>query len=341
MPAKPVDLSVIMPVFNAEDTLDEAIHSILEQSCNNFEFIIVDDGSSDSSSQIIDKWAGEDDRIRPVYNDHRGIVKALNKGLRQAKGRYIARMDADDISLPLRLEKQVTFLDEHPEIGLVSCLVEHLGNQQTQEGYARYVSWINGLTSAEEIRMNRFIESPLAHPSVCFRQSLIPKYGDYRDGNFPEDYELWLRWLDQGVQMRKLPEVLLQWRDQENRLSRNHPRYSTEAFYKIKAEYLAQWLQSQNPYHPYIVIWGAGRTSRKRAELLTQYGVRITHYIDVDPKKVGQNIHGRPVWGPDDIPADGARFIISYVGNRGVNQKIFDYLKERGYRLDKHFIFAA
>lgn len=337
----PIDISVVMPVFNAEETLDEAIQSICNQSCDNFEFIIVDDGSNDSSRQILKRWAQKDTRITPIYDNHHGIVSALNTGIEQANGTYLARMDADDISLPTRLEKQANYLNDHPDIGLVSCLVKHLGNQKKQEGYARYVDWINGVTSIKDIRRNRFIESPIAHPSVCFRRSLIKKYGGYRDGIFPEDYELWLRWLDQGMQMFKLPEVLLEWRDQDDRLSRNHSRYSPTAFYKIKAKYLARWLQQENPYHPYIVIWGAGRTSRKRAELLTQYGIHITNYIDVDPKKIGQNIHGRPVWGPNDIPEDGARFIVSYVGNRGVNQKIFAYLNKQGYDFGRHFIFAA
>jgi len=341
MPIEPSYISVVMPVFNAEKTINEAIQSILSQTCKDFEFIIVDDGSTDSSPRIIEQWAQKDGRIISIFNDHRGIVESLNAGIEQANGKYIARMDADDISRPTRLEKQAAFLDNHPGAGLVSCLVEYLGDRNEQEGYARYVDWINSLTTPEEIQLNRFIESPLAHPSVCFRSSLIQKHGGYRAGEFPEDYELWLRWLEKGTEMHKLAEVLVRWRDQEDRLSRNHPRYSSKAFYKTKAGYLARWLVQNNPYHPYIVVWGAGRTSRKRAELLTQYGIRITQYVDVDPGKTGQRIQRRPVRTPEDIPADGTQFIVSYVGNRGVNQQISDFLENRGYRLGKNFIFAA
>jgi len=330
-----------MPVFNAEDTLDEAINSILSQTYKQFEFIIVDDGSTDASQEIIKQWNEKDDRISAIYKDHQNIVEALNDGIRQSSGKYVTRMDADDISLPTRLKRQVAFLEEHPKIGLVSCKVQYLGNKEEQKGYSKYVAWINELTSPKEISLNRFVESPLAHPSVCFRKTLIQKYGGYRNGAFPEDYELWLRWMEQGVQMSKLPEVLLKWRDQDRRLSRTHPRYSTDAFYKIKAKYLSRWLELVNPYHPYIVVWGAGRTSRKRAELLTQYGIRITHYIDVDPKKIGQQIHGRPVWSPEEIPKNGNRFIVSYVGNRGVNKKIRRYLRQKNYQLGNHFILAA
>lgn len=335
------NISVVMPVFNAWDTLDEAIESILNQTYASFEFVIVDDGSTDGASRIIKRRSKKDNRIKAIYNDHRGIVEALNCGVQHSSGQYIARMDADDISLPSRLAKQAAALQEHPEIGLISCRVEHLGQEKKQAGYSKYVKWINSLTSPKEIAFNRFVESPFAHPSVCFRKSLVQKYGGYKDGAFPEDYELWLRWLEQGVQMEKLSEVLLKWRDKDDRLSRTHPHYSPAAFYKIKAEYLARWLERKNPYHPYIVIWGAGRTSRKRAELLTQYGIRITHYIDVDPQKIGQQIHGRPVWSPEDIPENGVRYIVSYVGNRGVNRKISNFLSQKKYLPERHFILAA
>lgn len=334
-------VSVVMPVYNAAETLDRAIQSISDQSFDNFEFIIVDDGSRDSSPEIIRQWTQQDSRINPVFRNHYGMVPALNCGIQKARGQYIARMDADDISLPNRLRRQAEFLDQYLEIGIVSCLVEHLGDGKKQQGYARYVNWINSLISHQDISLNRFIESPLAHPSVMFRRELIERHGGYRNGDFPEDYELWLRWLEQGVQMAKLSEVLLQWRDQSDRLSRTNARYSAEAFYKTKAKYLAQWLSKHNPHHPEIVVWGAGRTSRKRAELLTRQGIHITHYIDVDPNKTGQEIHGRMVWSPDDIPPPGSHFIVSYVGNRGVNRKISAHLNQLGYSLGQHFLFAA
>jgi len=334
-------VSVILPVYNAEDTLDAAIRSIIGQSVTDFELIVIDDGSTDASSAILEEWAASDDRINPLFLEHAGIVKALNAGLGIAKGRYIARMDADDISLPGRLQTQKEFLDARDDVGLVSCLVEHLGDSREAAGYARHVRWINTLTSHDAIALNRFIESPLAHPSVMFRTSLLEKYGGYRAGDFPEDYELWLRWLDRGVRMEKVPELLLKWRDDPGRLSRSHSRYSFEAFYRIKARYLARWLETNNPNHPEVVIWGAGRVTRKRAEMLASHGVEITHYIDIDPNKIGKEIHGRPVWSPDDLPQPGEHFIIPYVGRHGANKMIREALEEKGYAEGRDFIFAA
>lgn len=336
-----VHISVIMPVYNAEKTLASAIESIVNQTDPGWELVMVDDGSDDQSAQIIGEWSSRDDRINPVYTPHRGIVSALNTGIKHSSGKYLARMDADDIALPERLEKQRIYLDENTDIGIVSCKVKHLGDKKEKAGYARYVQWINSLISHEEIALNRFIESPLAHPSVMFRRKIVDRFGGYRDGTFPEDYELWLRWLQKGVRAEKIPDVLLKWRDEPERLSRTHQRYSVEAFYQTKARYLASWLKEHNPHHPEIIVWGAGRTSRKRADLLLQHGIDITHYIDIDPNKIGHVVHGRPVLGTDELPVAGSAFIVTYVGRHGANEMIRQELETRKYTLGKHYIFAA
>ncbi len=97
----------------------------------------------------------------------------------------------------------------------------------------------------------------------------------------PEDYELWLRWLHGGVKICKISKMVLEWHDYGNRLTRNHPNYSDEAFYRIKTHYLAKWLKAYNPCHPEVLVWGASRISRVRAELLESYGIRIKSYIDI------------------------------------------------------------
>lgn len=334
-------VSVILPVYNAEETLEEAAGSIIEQTLDRWELLLVDDGSGDGSREIIRRLAGEDRRIRPLYRAHEGLVPALNAGLKSARGNLVARMDADDRSLPERLEQQKKLLEERPRTGLVSCLVRHWGDKKKKAGYARYVDWVNSLTDPDEIALNRFIESPLAHPSVMFRASLAQNFGGYREGPFPEDYELWLRWLEKGVRMRKVPEVLLHWRDEPGRLSRTDDRYSFQAFYRLKARYLARWLSRNNPHHPDVVIWGAGRTTRRRAEMLCDHGIRITHYVDIDPNKIGHEIHGRPVWSADDLPPPSSAFVVSYVARHGANRMIGRELESRGYRPGDHFLFAA
>ncbi len=110
----------------------------------------------------------------------------------------------------------------------------------------------------------------------------MEQFGLYLSGDFPEDYEMWLRWLDQGVKIAKVPEVVLDWHDSQGRLTRTHPIYSDRAFYEIKSRYLAKWLSAHNPYHPKVWVWGASRISRRRAKILEQHGVSIDVYIDID-----------------------------------------------------------
>lgn len=337
------EVAVILPVFNAADTLDRCLESLCQQSFEDIRLVAVDDGSQDASPRKLTEWSRADDRIVLVRHDRNlGICAALNRGMGVAgDASYIARMDADDWSHPERLRLQVDALERRPDLGLIGTQVAFGGDRRTQEGYAAYVDWTNQLVEPEEIALNRFVESPFAHPSVMFRTHLVAQHGGYRAGPFPEDYELWLRWLDAGVRMGKVRRELLTWYDPPERLSRTDSRYARQAFYECKAVYLARWLRRHNPCAPRIVVWGAGRTTRKRADLLLRHGVTITHYVDVDPRKIGQCIHGRVVWSEHDLPEPGHCFVVSYVGSRGARDDIRTRLGARGYREGEHFVVAA
>lgn len=330
-------VSVLLPFYNAAHTIAAAIESILQQTLPHFELILVNNASTDSSRAIAQGFADNDERVALIDESTQGIVYALNAGLAHVTTPYIARMDADDIALPQRLERQLHFLQHHPDIHLVSCLVKHQSNTAHTQGYARYVDWINGLVTPTEIALNRFVESPLAHPSVMFRAEAISQWGSYKQGNFPEDYELWLCWLQQGARMAKLPETLLIWNDAPTRLSRTDVRYAPKEFYQTKAHYLAQWLKQHNPYAPNVWIWGAGKLSRKRARLLEQFDVHIAGYFDLSS-------HQRfsvPCVHFDEIPPPGKVFIISYVGNWGAREQIRAHLLARGYQEGIDFLLAG
>ena len=335
-------VSVILPFKNAEAHLARAVESIQNQSTADWELILVDDGSTDHSYRIARSYARSDARIRSFTNQNPGIAQALNHGIAQAQGRFIARMDADDVSLPSRLQKQLRFLENNPEIGLVATQVHFLGDRDTRQGYAQYVDWTNQLLSWEDIRSHRFIESPLAHPSVMFRRKLIsPGPGPYRQGDFPEDYELWLRWMETGVVMAKLDQPLLDWYDSEDRLSRKDARYSPDSFYKIKARYLAHWLKQEAHTERPIWLWGAGRITRKRTRHLIERGIAFSGYIDIDPRKAGTQLQAAPVIRPEQLDLSKHPFVISYVGNRGAREHIRAFLQSRGLTQERDFILAA
>jgi hypothetical protein len=174
-----------------------------------------------------------------------------------------------------------------------------------------------------------------------FRRSVPERLGAYREGDFPEDYELWLRWLEAGVRMEKLPEALLVWQDSPARLSRRDPRYAPEAFHRVKAGYLGRWLARHSAQHPRIVLWGAGRVTRRRARYLQATGVEITAYIDIDPRKLGRAIEGRPVIDPTALPAPGHCFVVAAVASTGAREQIERALVAAGHRAGRDYILAA
>ena len=332
-------VSLLLPAFNALATLPRAVASIREQTFTDWELLVVDDGSTDGTAEWLRVQTAQEPRLKVVNQPHGGIVAALNRGLAEARGKFIARMDADDESLPDRLAEQVKLLDAQPAVGVVGSLVEFAGDHMVSQGYALHVDWLNSVVSPEQISLNRFVESPFAHPSVMLRRELVARHGSYRDGNFPEDYELWLRWLEAGVRMAKVPRVLLRWHDLPARLSRADPRYDEESFYRLKAEYLARWLRANIALGREFLVWGAGRATRKRVKLLEAHGITVNAYVDLDPNKHGRSRAGHLVLAPEQIH-DGA-FHLGYVAKRGAREFCRNFLEQRGCVEGRDFLFAA
>ncbi len=199
-----VEVSVLLPVYNGEQYLHETLQSILSQTYTGFEFLIVDDGSTDSTQEIIKSC--NDPRIRLLVNDRRlKLSGALNRGIEEAKGKYIARMDADDIALPERLQKQVDFLKAHPEIGICGTAIEVFGNTKPRNDI--YPS------TPEDIRSYALFDCPFCHPTVMIRKEMFIDHKLRYDGTYypTEDYELWSRAVELFPSVN-LEQVLLRYR---------------------------------------------------------------------------------------------------------------------------------
>jgi len=326
---------MLLPFFQAESTLGAAVESVCTQTFRDFELLLLDDGSTDGSATVAREFQRKDKRIRFLSLPHQGIAKTLQTGCRQARGEYIGRMDADDLCLPVRFAAQVAHLDAHPETGVVSCRVRYGGQHDRQAGYAAYVEWTNGLLSVEDHALNRFVESPVAHPSVVWRREVMERWGGYGVGEYPEDYELWLRWLQAGVRMEKIPEEGLIWMDPPNRLSRSDSRYEIDRFFQVKCRYLAQSL----PFHRPLWLWGSGRVTRSRFRGLEPLGRRIEGYVDISSRKTGQQIDGRCVVAPGEWPQDAV--LLLGVGSRGARQEMEAFLVEKGLQAGHDYWAAA
>lgn len=333
-------VSVLLPVHNGAGTLGRAIGSLRGQRLTDWELVVVENGSTDGTAGLLAELARVDHRIRIMNMDSPGLVAALNRGLAGCRGEFIARMDADDEMRPERLTAQIAALRANPGWGLVSCRVTFGGDEVAQAGYAEHVRWLNEQIEPAALRLARFVESPVAHPSVMWRRSVSETHGGYREGDFPEDYELWLRWFDAGVQMGKVDQALLTWHDSPRRMSRLDPRYRAEAFFRLKASFLASELDRSGRCRE-VWVAGAGRPTRQRAAELAHHGVVITGYLDVDPRKIGQRIAGCPVVGPDQLPDKAQAVVLSYVGNRGARAKVRSLLNSQGRKEGEDFWLCA
>lgn len=324
-------VSVLMPCYNAAATLPAALSSLAEQTLADFEIVVVDDGSQDETPDVLAAWARLDTRLKVLKLPHGGIIPALNFGLDACQAPYIARMDADDRAAPRRLASQLAFLQAHPEVAVVGCLVSAFPPEGVRGGFQVYLEWLNGLVTDAEIRREIFVESPLPHPSVMFRADPVRSMGGYQDFGWAEDYDLWLRLYRRGCRFGKVPEVLLEWREHPQRLTRVDPRYSLENFLRAKAFYLADGPLAGRDA---VLIWGAGMIGRRISKYLLRQGQPLRAFIDIDPKKIGRTRRGVPVLNPQALPDVWQTYqrpvLLAAVGARGARQLIRSRLNELG-----------
>lgn len=227
-------ISVIMPVYNAEKFLDKAIKSILNQTFKDFEFIIINDGSKDNSLKIIKEFQKKDKRIVLINNKKNlGLQKTLNKGLRISKGKYIARMDSDDISMERRFEIQFSYLENHPSIFLIGCsaiVIDSFGNK---------LGVFRKYGGSKKLRKKILKNNCIIHPSIMFRNEDEIFYREKFKTS--EDYDLYLRLLSSGKNMANLHSFLIKYRISEG--SFVSTMKNQEFFYQKAKEFYKQRLK--------------------------------------------------------------------------------------------------
>lgn len=355
-------VSVVIPVRNGAAHLDEALASMVGQTLRDMEIVVVDDGSTDDTPDVLAGWSERDARVRATRQKAEGIVPALERGRALARGAFIARMDADDVSEPDRLQAQLDLLERRPELSGCGCGVRYFPDELVRDGARRYEGWINDLVAPEEIDAGIFVECPLPHPTFFFRADALASVGGYRLTNGPEDYELLLRMWAQGHRFGKVPDVLLRWREGEGRLSRTDPRYAPEAFLATKVTYLCRTLlatpsrraheagafHAPRPALRPVVIWGAGPVGKGLSRALQDAGVELTAFVELDRRKIGQEIHGAPVVDTSAGLALGPRgragpapLHLAAVGQEGARRRITELLEGAGMRPLDDFVAMA
>ncbi|HXY38946.1 MAG TPA: glycosyl transferase family 2, partial [Vicinamibacteria bacterium] len=204
-------------------------------------------------------------------------------------------------------------------VEVLGCRVEATAGPGARPGpgMVRYVEWSNALLAHEAIARERFVESPLVHPSVAMRTATLRRLGGWRELDGPEDYELFLRALSAGLRFAKLDEVLLEWRDTPQRLTRRDPRYRPSRFLSVKLEALAELLRGRA-----VVVWGAGPIGKSWAAALAARGHRLQALVEVDPRKIGQRIRGVPVVPLEQAASLKGAVHLGAVGQPGARERL-------------------
>lgn len=218
-------ISVVLPVFNAEQHISDAVNSILGQTLRDFELIVIDDGSTDNTLIILKQLTNRDNRIRLISRSNKGLVESLNEGISLARGKWIARMDADDIALPYRFERQLQWLVQ-TGADMTGSWIKLFGTQDRRI--------VKHAQTDAAIKMEMLFGSPFAHPTVMMRTALVKQLHYDKAWEKAEDYDLWERAAQAGWRMTNVPEVLLLYRQHKTQISKVAAIRQEEYTHKIQ-----------------------------------------------------------------------------------------------------------
>jgi len=336
MPHRP-RTSILLPVFDAGETLSTCLRSIQRQTDPDWECVVVDDGSSDRGIRVAREFAATDARFQLFVRPHRGLVSTLNDGVAHCRGRFVARMDADDWMHRDRIAAQCAALEGDSTLAAVGCRVRLFPRRDLRDGMRAYERWLNTIASPQDIRAEAFVECPIAHPTLMIRREILIAH-PYRDCGWAEDYDLVLRLIAAGCALDVVPRRLLAWRDGPQRLSRTSEIYSIDRFTACKAAHLANsFLANSNDY----ALWGYGGTGRCLQNALRQCGKRPSAILELHPGRIGNAIAGAPVVHPTEwLRAPQHRLVVSVAGARA-RAEIRELLDHAGLSDGIDYVCAA
>ena len=316
-------ISVLLPVRNAAPWLDASLTSLWRQTVRDFEVIAVDDGSTDGSGGMLDRAARHDDRLRVIHTAARGLPAALTTALSHARAPLIARQDADDLSHRRRFALQRAYLAAHPGVTVVGCRVRLFPSKSVGPGMRRWSAWHNALLTHEEMAREALIDSPLAHGTALIRRRALAGIGGWRERGWPEDLDLWLRFLAAGHRLAKLPQPLYGWRQHPESATRRDPRYRPERFMALRVDALER-----------------GILRRRRQVTLLGVGTSLARWRRAlaDDRRLDVLTYGNPV---DRVVAGLAPPIVLVFGAPAVRRRWRAALAARGLCEGDDFVFIA
>lgn len=281
-----IEISIIMPVKNAENWINETIDSIENQSFQNWELIAIDDHSNDNSYQTLITRSESNTQIKVFKNLESGIIPALQLGLSKAEGKFITRMDADDLIPEKRLGLMINEIENSSPRTIITGLVSYFGNQKISPGYLKYQHWINEINLQNRQWINIYRECVIASPNWLISTKELKSIGGFDDLSYPEDYHLVFKWYKNKFHIKTIPQVTLRWREHPDRTSRNSSHYDQKHFFELKINQFLNGDWNKNK----VILWGKNPKARLTAAIFDQ---QMVDYEWMEPKDV-QNISFLP-----------------------------------------------
>ena len=312
-----------MPAKNAEKHLAECLDSIIKQTYTNWELLVVNDNSTDSTEGILKEYIDKEFRIVYFNNNGNGIIDALKLAYKNSKGNCISRMDSDDIMPENKLELMQEALVKNPN-SLVTGYIKYISDNELKAGYIYYQNWLNNLVDTNSHYKEIYKECVIPSPCWMVKKDIFEKCEAFNSETYPEDYDLTFRFYKNNISIISLKKELHIWRDHQERASRNDDNYSDNSFLDIKIKYFLKIDYNKNKT---LVLWGASKRAKNTARLLQKNNIQFVWSCN-NPNKINHKIYDVLMQDVDyTFKNENLYQTIITVANKNHQKNITDFLK--------------
>ncbi|MFT5821718.1 MAG: glycosyltransferase involved in cell wall biosynthesis [Crocinitomix sp.] len=325
-------ISIIMPVHNAENFLDDCLQSIISQLFIDWELIIVNDYSTDTSNSLLIEWCKKDERIQLLQNTSKGIIPALQLAFEHSKGKYITRMDADDLMPREKLQLFAKQAQLNPN-SVVTGKVSYFSEKSVSQGYLRYEAWLNTLIDQKETFDNRrtahwkavYRECVIASPNWLVKRSCFEEDFAFSDLTYPEDYDMVFKWYEKGYDIAVINEITHLWREHPARTSRNSENYQQKAFFNLKTE---RFIKLELDSSEKIQLIGAGIKGKLVAKELDKHKI-VYDWFDFSANKKNLDTNGIAIQELANVKAGLKTILTVWPENEQLKEQVVNFLNEK------------
>lgn len=326
MPKDEILISLIMPIKNLGHYISETLQSIIQQTYQNWELIIVNDHSIDKTSNIIDAFTKRDLRIKHYQNEGNGIIPALQLAFSKTKGEYISRFDGDDIMPSDRLKLMTEAIARAAPKTIVTGKVKYFSDQAISKGYEAYEQWLNERVDQNDHWDWVYRECVIASPNWMVHSNDLLKMGGFKKLSYPEDYDLVLQWYQHGFKIKSIPETTLLWREHPERTSRKSPHYNQDHFFRLKIKhFINHQLEGSE-----LILWGTDTKGKLTKSLLDESKTPFT-WMEMSKPGSTRELDGQTVFDFRSIEErTNYKLLIAVFPPQEQMAKLEEYLSNQG-----------